>query len=225
MLVSDLNGDGRPDLVLGNYGWNSPLKTSAAEPVRLYAADFDGNGIIDPILTCYNNHVDYPFMPMDDMLRQVPSLKKKFYAYETYAGAKVSDVIAADKHVTPLSAATFSTCWLENTGKGFVYHELPVEAQYAPVHALAAADLNGDGHTDLLLCGNQENNLIRLGRDDANHGVVLLGDGKGGFRYAPPAVTGLSVRGEVRGLLVTADYLFVGVNGQPLMAYHREPSR
>jgi len=221
LMVSDLNGDGRPDIILGNYGWNSPMKTSATEPVRLYAADLDGNGNIDPILTCYNNHVDYPFMPMDDVLRQVPSLKKKFYGYETYAAAKVSDVVASDKAVRPLSAATFTTCWLENTGRGFVFHELPLEAQYAPVYAIAAADLNGDGHTDLVLCGNEENNLIRLGRDDANHGVVLLGDGKGGFKYAPPTMTGLTVRGEVRSLLVVDGILLVGINGQDIRVYHK----
>src|SRR5260221_4000553 len=188
VISADLNGDGREDLVLGNYGWNSPLKASAPEPERLYAADIDGNGIVDPSLTCHHLHRAYPFMPMDDILRQVPSLRKKFYSYEAYANATIGDVLPPDllKHIQPLSANTFSTCWLENTGKGFVAHELPVEAQYAPVYALAALDLNGDGHQDLLLYGNQQYNLIRLGRDDANHGVALLGDGRGHFSYELP---------------------------------------
>src|SRR5262249_18691370 len=79
VVGADLDGDGMEDLVLGNYGLNSPLRASPAEPVRLYTCDIDDNGIADPIMTCYRDHVSYPFWPMDDILAQVPSLKKKFY--------------------------------------------------------------------------------------------------------------------------------------------------
>jgi hypothetical protein len=228
VLATDVNGDGREDLVLGNYGWNSPLKASAAEPVQLYVTDIDDNGIIDPILTSYNNHISYPYMPMDDVLRQVPSLRKKFYNYETYANAVIGDVIppAKLKDCRPLKADNFSTCWLENTGKGFVMHDLPVQAQYSPIYAIAATDVNGDGHPDLVLCGNQQYNLIRLGRDDANHGLVLLGDGKGHFSYAPPMSSGLTLRGDVRSLLSVGDYLVAGVNDQPVRVWRvQQPSR
>ncbi|HXB95916.1 MAG TPA: FG-GAP repeat protein, partial [Puia sp.] len=186
------------------------------------------NGIIDPILTSYNNHISYPYMPMDDVLRQVPSLRKKFYNYETYANAVIGDVIppAKLKDCRPLKADNFSTCWLENTGKGFVMHDLPVQAQYSPIYAIAATDVNGDGHPDLVLCGNQQYNLIRLGRDDANHGLVLLGDGKGQFSYAPPLSSGLTLRGDVRSLLSVGDYLVAGVNDQPVRVWRvQQPSR
>ena len=38
--VADLNADGRPDLILGNLGFNSTLRASADEPARLYVGDF-----------------------------------------------------------------------------------------------------------------------------------------------------------------------------------------
>ena len=221
IIAADINGDGEPDLVLGNYGWNSPLKASVSEPVQLFVTDIDNNGIIDPILTSYNEHISYPFMPMDDILRQVPSLKKKFYNYETYSNAVIGDLVPPEKKkgLITLAANNFSTCWLENTGKGLIARELPVEAQYAPIYAIAAADLNGDGYTDLILCGNQAYNRIRLGRDDANHGLVLLNDGKGHFRAVPPAESGLTLRGDVRSMERVGDRLLIGVNDQPLRVY------
>jgi hypothetical protein len=172
-------------------------------------------------MTYYNEHVSYPFMPMDDILRQVPSLKKKFYNYETYANATIRDMIPPEKlkAITTLVANNFATIYLENTGKGFVVKELPVQAQYSPIYTMLAVDLNGDGFKDLLLCGNNKYNKIRLGMDDANHGLVLLNDGKGNFHYLPPAQSGLTLRGDIRSLEIVGKQLFIGVNDQAVKVY------
>jgi hypothetical protein len=221
ILATDLDGDGMEDLVLGNYGLNSPLHASATEPVQLFTCDIDNNGIDDPIMTCYRDHVSYPFYPMDDILAQVPSLKKKFYDYEVYANATIADVIPTEKlrSIRPLVANNFQTLYIHNTGKGFERRELPIEAQYSPVYAIAAADINHDGHPDLVLCGNNMYNKILLGRDDANHGLILLNDGKGNFSRVSPARTGLTIRGDVRCITVTGDRLIFGINNQRVRVY------
>jgi len=67
----------------------------------------------------------------------------------------------------------------------FVERRLPIEAQYAPVYAMMGADLNMDGHLDLILTAITNIIEIYLGRYDANHGIALLGNGKGDFKYIP----------------------------------------
>ena len=221
IIADDFDGDGKVDLIIANYGLNSPLQASEQEPVQLYASDIDGNGSIDPIMTHYNNHVAYPFFPMDDINQQVPSLRKKFYDYEVYANATIKDIIPAEalKSIHPLMANNFKTMYLKNTGKRFVAKELPIQAQYSPVYSINAVDINHDGYKDVILCGNNIYNKILLGRDDANHGLVLQNDGKGNFTYLPPAKSGLTIHGDVRSIENIGNYLFFGINNQPVKVY------
>jgi hypothetical protein len=221
ILAGDFDKDGDTDFMLGNFGLNSCLQPRAGEPVELYATDIDGNGSVDPVMTSYVQGRPVPFPFMDDLNNQCPSLKKSFIDYSVYAGATIKDIIpeARLRGIKPLTAAEFRTIYLENTGAGFRVKELPREAQYAPVYAMATADVNKDGKEDLLLFGNNSHTRIRLGRQDANHGTVLLGDGKGDFRYLPPAAHGICVRGDTRSCLFINNTLLLGVNNQQVKTY------
>jgi hypothetical protein len=120
---------------------------------------------------------------MDDLISQVPSLRKKFYDYDAYANASVKEILPQDKFSSAEKKQVFNlqTTYFKNTGNGFLKQQLPVEVQYAPVYAIQLADVNQDGFTDMILMGNNNAVRIRLGRQDANNGVVLLNDGKGNF--------------------------------------------
>jgi len=48
------------------------------------------------------------------------------------------------------------------------------------------------------LSGNNASTRIKFGRYRANHGVVLLGDGKGNFSYLGQQKSGLSIRNDIR---------------------------
>ena len=95
------------------------------------------------------------------------------------------------------------TVYLENQGsKGFALHTLPLPAQYSPVYGIVTTDINADGKKDILLTGNNTWTRIKFGRYSANHGVVLLGNGKGDFTYATQTESGLNIRGNVRSLQI-----------------------
>ena len=105
------------------------------------------------------------------------------------------------KDATILKAEMMETVYLENRGsEGFVKHLLPLQAQYAPVYGIVAEDFNKDGKKDLLLAGNNTWTRIKFGRYSANHGIVLLNDGKGDYYYVPQSKSGLNLRGNVRSL-------------------------
>ncbi len=222
LAVADIDGDGDDDIIAGNFGLNTPLKTSSNEPVEIYYSDIDGNGVIDPFLSSYSEGKPWPFVGMDDANKQVPSLRKKFYEYTSYATAGIKDVYPSSvklEDVPKMSAAELRTVYLENTGNGFAMHQLPVEAQYAPVYAICVQDVNNDGYKDVLLFGNNKYNRLRIGQLDANHGILLAGDGKGGFTYVPQYKSGLNVRADVRSATILDNKLVIGVNNGPVRVY------
>jgi hypothetical protein len=212
--LEDMDKDGDADLIVGNFGLNSQLHATEAQPLQLFATDIDGNGSIDPVITHYIDGVSYPMVPRDDMIGQVPSLKKKFIDYGVYANATINDIIPNEKldKIVPMTVQTLQTVYLENQGDHFKAKQLPIEAQYAPVYAIHTTDINKDGNLDLILAGNNKYNRIYLGNCNANHGVLLLGDGKGNFKYAKQNESGLNLRGDVRDVTQIGNTIIFGIN-------------
>ncbi|MGH2643613.1 MAG: FG-GAP repeat domain-containing protein, partial [Chitinophagaceae bacterium] len=199
---ADINGDGKPDFIIGNLGINSKFKADATHPVQLYVKDFDNNGTIDPIYTLYkSDSVSYPFVLRNDLLRQIPSLQKKFPHYSDYAGKTIQQIFTPEqlKGAIVRNAYDMQSSVLINEGNGkFILRPLPLRAQFSPVYSIYAGDMDGDGKVDLFLGGNLYAVKPQVGRYDASYGVFLKGDGKGNFTYLTPEQSGLFVRGEVR---------------------------
>lgn len=226
IYADDFDGDGDKDLILGNWGLNEQFHATEKEPLSLYYKDFDDNGSIDPIFCYYINGVSYPAASKDDLTQQLPSLKKKFLYYRTYANATIDTLFSKDilKEAGLLKAQELATIYLENRGKdGFIPRSLPNEAQYSPVYGIVSLDANGDGKKDLILAGNNSWARIKFGRFAANHGTLLLGDGKGNFTYTPQFKSGLNIRGDVRSILLinSAKYpkLIFGLNNSSIINY------
>ena len=75
---------------------------------------------------------------------------------------------------------------------------LPDEAQLAPVYGILPTDVDGDGHVDLLLAGNFDGFRPEIGRMAASYGLLLRGDGKGGFTPSRAPESGFFVSGQAR---------------------------
>lgn len=224
--ANDFDRDGDMDFVLGNYGLNNAYHVDADHPARMLYKDFDNNGSIDPIFHYYIGDTLTFAYSRDELIGQIPSMKKKFVSYHTFASAAFSDYFSPEQLAgsDTLSASLFETVYLDNDGKGnFRLTKLPVEAQFSPVFALASADVNGDGHLDIVTGGNFSQARVSTGQCDANYGIVLSGDGTGSFSTMDPATSGLIIRGDVRDIAIMRikgqDYMIVSRNGDTLKTY------
>ncbi|MBK8565749.1 MAG: VCBS repeat-containing protein [Saprospiraceae bacterium] len=226
--VADLNKDGRPDFIVGNLGTNTQIKATDSEPAELYYADFDENGAVDPILCTYIQGKSYPYLTRDELVQQLPKFKKRFTDFKRYAGVSTEELFSEGelKKANRLTVNYLETMlFLSDINGKYRLGQLPVQAQFAPVHCIAVVDADKDGQEDLLLLGNDRHLKLRLGMADANHGVLLRGDGKGQFRYLPQAQSGLQVRADVRCVAQLGNVVFMGVNGQNMQAFRFDTNK
>jgi len=194
LLILDLDGDGQNEIVAGNEGVNSRFKPSAERAVRLYADDFDDNGMVDPILTVGDK--DGRMVPMTtkaQFLKQLPGMKKKFVRTREYANASVNDIFTPEQltKATTLDLKMVTSAIFRKEGSGWKTVPLPAVAQISPIRAICTSDFNGDGKPDLLVVGNDYTLNVETGRMDAGNGTLLLNDGNGGGTVPPNRDHGL----------------------------------
>jgi enediyne biosynthesis protein E4 len=221
--AADINADGRPDLVIGNLGLNSYLRASRDEPVRLYVGDFFDTGRATQILTSYRHGVSYPLAGRDVLIAVAPSLASRYPTYASFGASRIEDIVPSKKlkDASVLEAYTFASAVALNRGDGtFEMRALPNEAQFAPIYASLTEDFDGDGHIDLVVGGNFSGVTPLQGRYDASYGILLHGDGRGGFSPVDMEQSGLAIEGQVRYMA-----LLQRANGQRIIVVARNNDR
>jgi hypothetical protein len=203
LISGDFDNDGDTDYVAGNLGLNGPMKASADKPVKIYYADFDANGSVEPIFSYYEKDVSYPVYSLDILASQVPSFKKKMLYHRDYAKSSVENLIgiSANKNVDTVYCRVLESAYIQNNGNGkFELTALPGPVQIAPVFGMLAEDIDADGNMDLLLAGNSYSFETVYGRMDASIGSVLKGDGKGNFKPLDRSTSGFFVDGDAKAM-------------------------
>ncbi|WP_271783050.1 VCBS repeat-containing protein [Aquimarina algiphila] len=198
----DFDNDGDIDYIIGNLGLNYKYKASKDEPFEVYADDFDGNKRKDIVLSYYNFGKLFPVRGKSCSSQQMPTLRKKFQDYNSFAIADVNEVYGKEKLDNAeihYKVQTFASSYIENLGKGkFKITPLPNEAQFSSVNKIISDDIDGDGFKDIILGGNLYASEIETPRNDSSIGTFLKGDGNGNFIAVPNDQCGLYLKGDVK---------------------------
>ena len=195
----DYDQDGDLDLIAGNLGLNSKLQASAQEPVRLYLRDFDNNDRLDPILTYYKQAKESIFVPKKDLTKQLPSLKKKFLDYKTYAQSTPELVFGENewKAAKMLEAQEFrSGVYINNNGQ-FDFEPFDNHTQMSMVRSIIILDFNRDSVPDFLMAGNFHGSSIEEGRYSEDYGALYISESRG-LTYLPNSIHELYLEGQIR---------------------------
>ena len=209
IVAGDFRHTGKMDYVVGNTGQNSLYQVSETEPASVLAGDFDHRGRFDAFPSLFLPGPDgikrnYPVNVRDDAIKQLISLRQRFTNYHAYAAVTMDELLTPGqlKDALKLSATELRSVYLKNEGLGkFTETPLPPEAQTSVINGMIAEDFDGDGHTDLVLSGNDFGTDATVGRYDAFNGLFLKGDGKGNFKPLSILESGIYIPGDGKALV------------------------
>lgn len=221
--IVDVDNDGDNDIIAGNFGLNSRLKASTEQPVRLYINDFDGNGIVEEVMSYYVGGKEIPFASKILLEKSLPILKKKYLYAADFAKADMSDLLGAKKlkESQVLAVTCFENMVFLNQGnQTYTPIPLPKEAQWTTYKTMLVMDVNKDGYKDLFLGGNFYGNNVEIGRMDGDPGTILLNKGKGQFKAI--GVGGIRMNGEVRKIIPINNDLLIARNNDSLLLIRRK---
>jgi hypothetical protein len=203
----DFDGDGRLDIVAGNWGRNGKYQSFRAHPLRIVFGEWTVKGVVD-VFEAYDDpglNKTVPWAPYR-ACRLLPWVAERFPTQTAFSTASVTEVLGERSQ----TGKTLEVVWLESTvflnrGDHFEARVLPVEAQFSPVFGVNVADMDGDGNEDVFLSQNFFAVDGDTSRYDAGRGLWLAGNGHGDFRPVSGMQSGVMVYGEQRGSAV-CDY-------------------
>jgi hypothetical protein len=173
-----------------------------------------------------------PERQLDFLARAMPFLRTRFSSHASFGHSSVQEILAGQW----ATAQRLEAAWLEssvflNRSDHFEARALPIEAQMAPSFAVCAQDFDGDGHEDLFLSQNFFCTQPDTPRYDGGRGLLLRGNGLGGFMALDGQESGVAVYGEQRGA-AAGDFdhdgrvdLVVSQNGAETRLYRNASAR
>ncbi len=221
LAAADFDEDGRPDLVATGWGANLDVPSTYS----LIYGDMNRDGVVDLVEARMESGTWRPLRGRDALAVPGGLSTLLRVTYVRFASTPLTDLIVGLDPERRLDVNELRhTVWL-NRPSGFESAPLPAVAQRAPAFGVAAADLDGDGHEDLVLAQNFYAGRPGTPRYDAGRGLWLRGDGDGGFEPVRGSRSGIAVYGDARAVSL-ADFdrdgrvdVAFGVNGGQTRLY------
>jgi hypothetical protein len=211
LCPGDFDNDGDIDYIAGNLGLNSFYRADSKHPVSIYSGDFDNNGSYDAFPSLFlvtsqtdSTKKDYPVFGRDDAVKQMISLRSRFQNYKSFASATTDQLFSKEQLAKAQinKANVLSSSYIRNDGKNkFTIIPLPAEAQFSVLNGIVAGDFDDDGNLDVLINGNDYGTDVLAGRYDALNGLLISGDGKGGFVARSMTESGIYIPGNGKALV------------------------
>lgn len=178
IIPFDINGDGKMDYLLGNWGQNTKFRASAKYPLKMYLADFDDNGKIESIVVYEKDEKYYPINGLDELAAQLPFLKKKFPEYKGFAGKSIEEIFSKEQleKAQIMEVEELSSGYLLNTGGKFIFKPFKASLQMAPITHFIKADFLGNSTEEVLAAGNFFGVTPYHGRFDALAGNLIISE-------------------------------------------------
>lgn len=222
LTPTDVDNDGDMDFLAGNWGLNSQLKADTSEPLQLYVADFDQNGFGDPIMTYFQNGIEYSVLGKETLQKHLPVLKKTFTDYSSFAKASFRQYFPGGwpaRMITKKVVELRSGLLVNKGEQAFVFQPFDHLVQSGPVYAIEQISMKDQ--KVFIVAGNNYSTQPYLGRLNNLHAQGILIDGSGAMKSVELPNSFLS--GEVRALN-QLDYqgkkiLIVGSIDKPLAFY------
>ncbi|MEM6378724.1 MAG: VCBS repeat-containing protein, partial [Bacteroidota bacterium] len=96
LTAADIDQDGDEDFIIGGMGQNHRYQASTEAPIQMFAADFDANGQVDPIMAYTIDGKAYPIYGRTVLGEQLPALKKRFPDFGSYAEASIPEMFSPE---------------------------------------------------------------------------------------------------------------------------------
>lgn len=176
MEIFDIDLDGDPDILLGNWGLNSKFKANFKSPLRLYFNDFDDNGQTESILAISKNGAYYPIHSIDELTLQLQKLRKGFQNYKDYAGLTLEEIFSKQtlEESSLLEVSELRSGYLRNEGGKFTFIPFMPDLQQSPLMAFVVEDFLNLGNPQVLTGGNYFGVKPYHGRFDSFPGALII---------------------------------------------------